>query len=68
MGYARLLKRHVEKENNVVYTFAENQLSQEDLADIDARSRKFEDEETEKGIQEHYLGMLEALEKKYIQS
>ncbi|WP_337799002.1 hemerythrin domain-containing protein [Acidaminococcus timonensis] len=68
MGYARLLKRHVEKENNVVYTFAENQLSQEDLADIDARSKKFEDEETEKGIQEHYLGMLEALEKKYIQS
>ena len=68
MGYARLLKRHVEKENNVVYTFAENQLSKEDLADIDARSKKFEDEETEKGIQKHYLDMLAALEKKYIKA
>ena len=51
-----------------MYTFAENQLSKEDLADIDARSKKFEDEETEKGIQKHYLDMLAELEKKYIQS
>lgn len=66
MGYARLLKRHVEKENNVVYTFAENQLTPEDLADIDAKSRKFEEEEGAKGVQDHYLGILERLEKKYL--
>ena len=65
MGYARLLKRHVEKENNVVYTFAERQLSPEDLGNVDARSRKFEEEEQAKGVQDHYLDLLERLEKKY---
>ena len=66
MGYARLLKRHVEKENNVVYTFAENQLPPEDMTAIDARSRKFEEEESAKGVQAHYLAILEKLEKKYL--
>ena len=66
MGYARLLKRHVEKENNVVYTFAENQLPPEDMTAIDARSRKFEEEESAKGVQDHYLAILEKLEKKYL--
>ena len=66
MGYARLLKRHVEKENNVVYTFAERQLSPEDLGNVDARSRKFEEEEQAKGVQDHYLDLLERLEKKYL--
>ena len=66
MGYARLMKRHVEKENNVVYTFAENQLAAEDLAAIDAKSRKFEEEEKAKGVQDHYLAILEKMEKKYL--
>lgn len=39
MGYARLLKRYTEKENNVVYTFAVAHLSQEILDSIDEKSR-----------------------------
>lgn len=66
MGYARLLKRHVEKENNVVYTFAEVHLAPEIMASVDERSKVFEDEESAKGVQNHYLAMLDVLEKKYV--
>lgn len=68
MGYARLLKRHIEKENSVVYTFAERQLDAETLEHMDTLSKKFEKEETEKGIQTHYLSILEEMEKKYLQT
>ena len=50
----------------MVYTFAERQLSPEDLGNVDARSRKFEEEEQAKGVQDHYLDLLERLEKKYL--
>ncbi|MGI6721024.1 MAG: hemerythrin domain-containing protein [Anaerovoracaceae bacterium] len=65
MGYARLLKRHIEKENNVVYTFAENNLDKEVMGSIDERCRAFEQEEEKSGVQEHYLALLKKMESKY---
>ena len=65
MAYAHLLQLHIEKENSVVYPFAERGLSEEDFKDINEKRQIFEDEQTAKGVQKHYLDILEQLEKKY---
>ena len=65
MAYAHLLQLHIEKENSVVYPFAERGLSEEDFKEINEKSQIFEDEQTAKGVQKHYLDILENLEKKY---
>ena len=66
MAYAHLLQLHIEKENSVVYPFAERSLSAEDFQAIDEKSEAFEKEQEEKGVQAHYLAALERLEKKYL--
>ena len=66
MAYAHLLQLHIEKENSVVYPFAERSLSAEDFQAIDEKSEAFEKEQAEKGVQAHYLAALEKLEKKYL--
>lgn len=43
-GYAELLKRHIEKENAVVFTFAERMLSDATKAKIDEETESFERE------------------------
>ena len=65
MAYAHLLQLHIEKENSVVHPFAERGLSEEDFKEINEKSQAFEDEQTAKGVQKHYLDILEKLEKKY---
>lgn len=59
MGYANLLLLHTEKENSVVYTYAERMLSQEIKDKIDLECRQFEEEQEKLGIQKKYLKMLE---------
>ena len=51
MAYAHLLQLHIEKENSVVYPFAERSLSAEDFQAIDEKSEAFEKEQEEKGVQ-----------------
>lgn len=45
--YGNLLKRHIDKENNAVFTFAEKQLNEEVLKQVDSETAIFEDEEKE---------------------
>ncbi|NLJ89344.1 MAG: hemerythrin domain-containing protein [Clostridiales bacterium] len=66
MGYAYLLNRHIDKENTVVFTFAEKQLPKVILEKVDASSHRFEEEAMEKGTQKYYIDMLERLEAKYL--
>ena len=66
MNYGYLLTRHIDKEDTVVYPFAEKQLSQEIMAQVNADSEKFESEAQDKGVQKYYLDMLEKLENKYL--
>jgi len=65
IGYANHLARHIAKEDTVVYPFAEKQLAPEILDQINAQTDVFETEADQKGIQAHYLSMLEELELKY---
>lgn len=64
-GYANLLKRHIGKENEVVYPYAEKSLSPEILASVDERVRAFEEQAEGDGVQKYCLGLLEELVSKY---
>ncbi|MFT4145164.1 MAG: hemerythrin domain-containing protein [Mobilitalea sp.] len=65
ISYTHLLKRHIEKEDSVVYTFAERQLAPEILSKVNEETEKFEAEATAKGTQQYYIDLVAALEKKY---
>ncbi len=65
MGYAHLLYRHTEKENHVVYTFAEDRLDEAVKADLDRRTAAFERDPANAAVREKYLSLLDRLEKKY---
>ncbi len=65
IGYTHLLKRHIDKEDSVVYSFARRQLSAEIIAQVNEKTESFEKTAREKGLQEHYKSLLAALEKKY---
>lgn len=64
-GYVDLLNRHIEKENTVVYTFAQKQLKPEVLTDVNEQTEVFEKEAAQQGVQEKYLALLAELERKY---
>jgi hemerythrin-like domain-containing protein len=66
VGYANLLARHIDKENHMVYPFARRELSEESLKEIDEECRAFEDCQTERGIQDRYGAVVEALESGYL--
>lgn len=62
--YGDLLARHIEKENNVIYRFAENMLSDNIKEEIDKEAEEINKEASEKKVQEKYLEILDELEKK----
>lgn len=66
IGYAGLLTRHINKENDAVYKFGENNLPKEILDEINKKSEEFEIEAEKQGTQKYYLDMLEKLENKYL--
>lgn len=61
ISYASLLNRHIDKEDNVLYKYALNNLSPETLARLDADSTKLE----ENSPAGKYLEILKYLEGKY---
>lgn len=63
MGYRDLLKRHIDKENRVVYTYAEKTLDKNILDYVTKETKEFEEENFEeiKG----YIEMLEKFEEKF---
>ena len=65
MGYANLLQRHIDKENQAVYPFAEKRLPEDVLQSIDEKVGQFEDAAENRKAQETYLGILQELTKKY---
>lgn len=65
VGYANHLNRHIIKEDAVVYTYADKNLTKEILDSVNAKTDVFEEEASKLGTQEHYIKMLEKLEEKY---
>jgi len=66
ISYTHHLKRHIEKEDSVIYTFAKNRLPAELLNKVDNDTDSFEANAKEKGIQDYYISLLDELERKYI--
>ena len=65
ISYTHLLKRHIGKEDTVVYTFAERQLPADILEKVNRETEDFEAAANEKGTQQYYTKLLDSLEKKY---
>lgn len=65
ISYTHLLHKHIDTEDNVVYSLAKRALSDESLNKITNECEKFEEEMRREGIQEKYIKILENLEKKY---
>lgn len=63
VSYTHLLHRHIDKEDTVVFTYAERNLSREALQQVYEASAAFEREHEETAKQ--YTALLEALETKY---
>lgn len=66
IGYANLLKRHIEKEDKVVYPFSIRELKAGTMKEFDADSEVYERKAEQIRIQEHYLDVLKRLEEKYL--
>lgn len=65
ISYTHLLERHIGKEDEVVYPFAERELSKEVLDKVHEECKLFELEKEQEGIQQKYISSLEELEAKY---
>lgn len=63
ISYTHLLKRHIDKEDRVIYKFAERNLNDEVMKFIDVECENFEINNEE--IKNRYILTLEELEKKY---
>ncbi len=66
IAYEKLLTGHIEKEDNTIYKLATRQLSKDVLDNIEVNCNEFEDSQTQKGIQDKYIKILEELESKYL--
>ena len=61
ISYTHLMERHIDKEDRVVYTFAERNLSKEILEKVNNECYKFED--ANEAVKDKYLNILGKLEK-----
>lgn len=66
ISYTHLLKRHIEKEDTVVYTFAARQLAPELLEKVNQETEDFEQMAEKRSVQKHYTELVESLEQKYL--
>ena len=64
ISYTHLLERHIEKEDTVVYQFAQKNLSKETQQIIEKECSQFEQEAVDNGIQIKYLDLLSEFEKR----
>lgn len=66
VAYTHLLHRHIHKEDNVVFTFAQRELSENTIKEINEDCIAFEAELEKNGVQNKYIQILEQLEGKYM--
>ena len=68
IAYTHLLDRHIQKENQVVFSFGEKQLAKEILEEVNEKIEDYEEEAKAQGIQEKYEAMVVAYENKYLKA
>lgn len=65
-GYVRLLKQHIDKEDNILYPTAEKKLSKTSMQKLIEEFERVEREETGEGIHEKYHQVLHKLKDRYL--
>lgn len=65
MGYANLLTKHINKEDNMIYKYASANLKPETLEKLDSEVGDFEACEENTKTREKYIKLAEEMEKKY---
>ncbi len=65
ISYSHLLKRHIEKEDTVVYTFAQRQLSPDIIHQVNQDTVEFEKAALEKDTKNYYEQLVAKMEEKY---
>lgn len=65
ISYTHLLNRHIDKEDGVIYKYAENNLSKETMNRLEQDCGLFEEKASESKTQSRYLELLAELESKY---
>ena len=63
LGYAALLRQHIQKEDQVLFPMAGRIIPVDKQAKVVEEFEKVEHEETGAGVHEKYLALAEALEK-----
>ncbi len=66
VAYIDLLRRHIDKEDNVLFQIAAAQLSDEKLTRLEIDFERLEKEEIGPGRHEEYHAMLDRLQEKYL--
>ncbi|AOT70228.1 hemerythrin domain-containing protein [Geosporobacter ferrireducens] len=63
IAYTDLLYRHIDKEDTAIYTFAQNKLSAESMAEVEERCKAVESEAHKNRLQDKYITLIDELEK-----
>lgn len=66
MAYADLLRRHIQRENDVAYPFAQRSLPADIREQLDRQTRGFEENSENAALRESLLAHLALLERKYL--
>lgn len=66
VSYTHLLHRHIDKEDQVVYPFAERTLAPGLIEDLNRECVHFEAKQNTLGVQDKYLEVVERLERIYL--
>ncbi|NME81535.1 hemerythrin domain-containing protein [Clostridium sp. SM-530-WT-3G] len=64
ISYCNLLERHIDKEDKVIYKFAQRELSKDVFDVIEHECKSYEEKNKDQKVK--YLAMLDRLEKKYL--
>ncbi|TCS82195.1 hemerythrin-like domain-containing protein [Muricomes intestini] len=65
-SYEHLLRRHIQKENETVFTFGEKHLPEKSMERIEEQSQAFEADVENAAEREYQLQVLKELEEKYL--
>lgn len=65
-SYCELLKRHIHKEDTVVFTYGQTHLSNDAMIEVERAIENFEANEDNRVVREEQLKVLEGLEEKYL--
>lgn len=65
ISYTHLLHRHIDKEDAVVYTFAQKHLVAESLNKVDIECEQFEEQKKSEDVHHKYDKLVTMFEKKY---